>query len=207
MSRPCPGSVPVQPRRGGRARAPPSRTTLTHRRPPGGARARRRSAPRARKARAGPIHDVHCGAAARPWRATFTCATTWGTRGSSDTSSSSSNSGRTVRAGRGPGGGGRAAGGGAGGPRVPPAWFNARPLPTGKLRYANNSNYKNDVMIRKEVRAARLRARGQQEGLWAGFGVGLPRGQACIYFSAAMLCPGLRAQECDGGAEENNRRQ
>lgn len=25
-------------------------------------------------------------------------------------------------------------------------------LPTGKLRYANNSNYKNDVMIRKEVR-------------------------------------------------------
>lgn len=26
-------------------------------------------------------------------------------------------------------------------------WF----LPAGKLRYANNSNYKNDVMIRKEV--------------------------------------------------------
>ena len=25
------------------------------------------------------------------------------------------------------------------------------PIPTGKLRYANNSNYKNDVMIRKEV--------------------------------------------------------
>lgn len=25
-------------------------------------------------------------------------------------------------------------------------------LPAGKLRYANNSNYKNDVMIRKEVR-------------------------------------------------------
>lgn len=24
-------------------------------------------------------------------------------------------------------------------------------LPAGKLRYANNSNYKNDVMIRKEV--------------------------------------------------------
>ena len=24
-------------------------------------------------------------------------------------------------------------------------------LPTGKLRYANNSNYKNDVMIRKEA--------------------------------------------------------
>lgn len=42
----------------------------------------------------------------------------------------------------------------------PPAWVNPRvnahPLPAGKLRYANNSNYKNDVMIRKEVRAARL---------------------------------------------------
>ncbi|KAL6031980.1 hypothetical protein STEG23_029127 [Scotinomys teguina] len=25
--------------------------------------------------------------------------------------------------------------------------------PDGKLRYANNSNYKNDVMIRKEVRS------------------------------------------------------
>lgn len=24
-------------------------------------------------------------------------------------------------------------------------------VPAGKLRYANNSNYKNDVMIRKEV--------------------------------------------------------
>ena len=29
--------------------------------------------------------------------------------------------------------------------------LNFFPLPTGKLRYANNSNYKNDVMIRKEV--------------------------------------------------------
>ena len=29
-------------------------------------------------------------------------------------------------------------------------------LPTGKLRYANNSNYKNDVMIRKEVRSFQM---------------------------------------------------
>ncbi|XP_023112542.1 protein mago nashi homolog 2 isoform X1 [Lynx canadensis] len=29
--------------------------------------------------------------------------------------------------------------------------LNFFPLPTGKLRYANNSNYKNDVMIRKEA--------------------------------------------------------
>lgn len=53
-------------------------------------------------------------------------------------------------------------------------------LPTGKLRYANNSNYKNDVMIRKEVRAAEgvcagKRGSGQGSGLdfvagvlWAG---------------------------------------
>lgn len=32
-----------------------------------------------------------------------------------------------------------------------PGGLNTRP-PAGKLRYANNSNYKNDVMIRKEVR-------------------------------------------------------
>lgn len=30
----------------------------------------------------------------------------------------------------------------------------------GKLRYANNSNYKNDVMIRKEVRSAAAGSRG-----------------------------------------------
>lgn len=110
------------------------------------------------------------------------------------------------------GAGGRGAGEGWGsGPRGPPAWFNAWPLPTGKLRYANNSNYKNDVMIRKEVRAARLRAFVPPKGT-----VGRARGwvsvlgccgHGCIYFSAGMLCPGLRAQECDGGAEENNRRQ
>uniref|UniRef100_A0A8C5NI45 Mago homolog, exon junction complex subunit n=8 Tax=Neoaves TaxID=3078114 RepID=A0A8C5NI45_JUNHY len=39
--------------------------------------------------------------------------------------------------------------------RGSPAWVsarvNAQPLPAGKLRYANNSNYKNDVMIRKEA--------------------------------------------------------
>lgn len=31
------------------------------------------------------------------------------------------------------------------------SYFTIRFLPAGKLRYANNSNYKNDVMIRKEV--------------------------------------------------------
>lgn len=29
-------------------------------------------------------------------------------------------------------------------------------VPAGKLRYANNSNYKNDVMIRKEVSLSSL---------------------------------------------------
>ncbi|KAL2301931.1 hypothetical protein Nmel_011332 [Mimus melanotis] len=45
-----------------------------------------------------------------------------------------------------------------------------RGYPRRKLRYANNSNYKNDVMIRKEVRAARLGAMGQLKGLWARLG-------------------------------------
>lgn len=31
------------------------------------------------------------------------------------------------------------------------SFFTISFLPAGKLRYANNSNYKNDVMIRKEV--------------------------------------------------------
>lgn len=84
--------------------------------------------------------------------------------------------------GAGAGGGGRAAGGGAGGPRVPPAWFNARPLPTGKLRYANNSNYKNDVMIRKEVRA-----RGQQEGSGQGSGLAFLVGRL-VFISLPECC-------------------
>lgn len=59
-------------------------------------------------------------------------------------------------------GGGPPSPSGGAGPRIAPAWFNARSLLTGKLRYANNSNYKNDVMIRKEVRAA-ARAASQEK--------------------------------------------
>lgn len=74
-------------------------------------------------------------------------------------------------------------------PRVAgPGGLNAGP-PAGKLRYANNSNYKNDVMIRKEVR-----------------GRGGGRGPAGRRHTEVPLA-GLRAQERDGGAETDHRRQ
>lgn len=69
-----------------------------------------------------------------------------------------------------------------------PGGLNAGP-PAGKLRYANNSNYKNDVMIRKEVRG-----RGGGRG---------PSGRRHTEVPLA----GLRAQERDGGAETDYRRQ
>uniref|UniRef100_A0A8C3E8D2 Mago homolog, exon junction complex subunit n=7 Tax=Passeriformes TaxID=9126 RepID=A0A8C3E8D2_CORMO len=133
-----------------RDRAPPSDRPF----PPPPARGRPRAPPlRARPEGARQARAVTfvCRGVAWPWRVTFTCGTTWGTRGSSDTSSSSSSSGPTVRAGQGAGEVGRPPGVGGAGPRIAPAWFNAGPFPTGKLRYANNSNYKNDVMIRKEA--------------------------------------------------------
>lgn len=159
--RPCPGRELARCRWSpaeGTGRSSPSRSRLTHRRPPGGARARRLSASwRAPVA----LADVHAGL----WGGhgeRFLPALLRGAQGEVRT--------RVPRvripAGRWERGGG-AGGGGPGSrrvgyrARVAPASFNARPLPTGKLRYANNSNYKNDVMIRKEVRAApaaRLRA-------------------------------------------------
>lgn len=63
------------------------------------------------------------------------------------------------------------------------------PFTVGKLRYANNSNYKNDVMIRKEV---------MHFPVHAIFSFVLREFLPCI------VVVGVRSQERDGGAEEDH---
>lgn len=64
------------------------------------------------------------------------------------------------------------------------------PFTAGKLRYANNSNYKNDVMIRKEVTRFPLHA------------------FISVVFKdnvlACFVVVGVRSQERDGGTEEDH---
>ena len=88
--------------------------------------------------------------------------------------------------------------------------FNAECCTAGKLRYANNSNYKNDVMIRKEVFIvfSLTVVICCMSGYESFIMVVWPVNRVSLSKPHSLLTVlGVCTQECDGGTQKDHRRQ